>query len=636
MKSNIDHQNLEISISRQVEDAVRDLQPFNFAATTPPDADETLNPLGINYLDNSDLDFSKDAYLNASPAGGDISDECYNFFRQRFIRLTDAVLVDGSTNLDSASNPFLSSYTYPMPFFALRAGTSEKALVGTITRSNDGRAIMSAASEYDLTDAIVFFGESYSTASANALKSSTHSLFATETANDSIARWDETAGQAEIGGDGADNFDLVIPLPFNLATRGLDLFFSVNAKLRDTATADNPIILYVAIYDTTSGNEKFLEADNFSLDVDYIGTAGTEEYECIVIGTFSNGEQVASDIFTVSNVASVLDSDNFLSWDWENAPRVLDFALYRRDTNTGDVVRVFTIYNGETRFFDKNTEGEESVVSFPTAPARREYAYAESLPFIPTSEYKRIPISFRVPPTYLQSATTGIQILRIGVYNDAGNDTRPIVLDRFMLSLAPSLWNRSTRDLERIQTTAPTSGAPDGNQGGAFCFTGHNSIFIKRRLEDEWSQIPIEDAARGMWIYNGINQDRIVDVKVGYSKDLYQVKLSNGINLECTKSERFITSPSDTRGVPLERLTVGHSIQTTFNGVSSTGRIKKIERKTYAEAQKVFTLSLERDKIFAVGTYQPRWWKKPFYKLKSPIVGALAHNRKQFDYNTEL
>jgi hypothetical protein len=638
MKSGLEHQRLEIGLTRQIDDAENTLsQQFNFAAPAPPDEGEVVPNMGVNYIDNSDMDFSTDAYLNAVPVGDDTADECFNFYRQRFIRLTDAELSNASVNLDSVSAPFSASYTYPMPFFALSAGTSEKALVGTITRVSDTRATMSAASQADITDGIVFFGETYAETAAKALKSSDHSLFAAETANDSIPRWDETAGQAEIGGDGADNFDLAIPLPFNLATRGLDFFFSVNMKLRSGAAADNPMILYLGVYDTTAGNEKFLEADNFDLSVFYFGTAGTKTYECVVIGTFFNGEQVASDVVTVTNVSDTLDADNYLDWNWENAPRVLDFALYRKDTATGDIVRVFTIYNGETRFFDKNTEGEETVLTFPTAPARREYAYAESLPFIPTAEFRRIPIYFRVPPTYLQSATTARQILRIGLYNHAANDTRPLVIDRVLLTLPPqSVWNRSSRDLERVQTTAPTSGDPDGNQGGGyFCFTGRNAIFIKRKPSDEWQRIDICDAERGMWIYNGRDADRITDVKIGYAKDLYRVELANDITLECTASERFITSPSDRRGTPLDRLTPGNAIQTVVGGMSYQGKIKKIERKTYLEAQKVYTLSLLRDKIFVVGDYRPRWWKNPIDRIKRPIAGALAHNRKFQDYNIE-
>jgi hypothetical protein len=629
MKSTLEHQRLQVGLERKIEEVTGEGIIRDFPSLTPPDSGDILTQLGVNYIDNSDMDFSHDAYINASPAGGDIADECFGFYRLRFIRITDGVLVNASTTLESASAPFKSSYTYPMPFFALSAGTSEKALVGTLTRVDDDTATMSIASEADLTNAIVFFGESYAETSANALKSSGHSLYAVETANDSIARWDESAGQAEIGGDGVDNYDLVAPLPFNLATRGLDLFFSVNVKLRTGAVCDEPIKLYAGIYDTTSGNEKFLEADNFDLDVTYVGTAGTNEYDLIVIGHFNNGQEVASDVVTVSNVGD-LDADNYLDWNWDNAPRILDFSLYRRDTTSGDIVRVFTIFNGETRFFDKNVEGEETVLTFPTAPVRREYAYAESLPFTPTVEYRRVPLFFRIPPTYLQSATTSRQILRVGVYNDSANDTRPLIIDRVMLSLTESVWNRSTRDMERVQTTAPTAGNPDGNQG-TFCFTGQNRIFIKRRPCEDWQAIPIEQAERGMWIYNGRTEDRITDVKLGFSKNLYSVELANGIRLECTASERFITSPSDRRGTPLERLIVGSSIQTVIGGISYQGRIKKIEPKKYLKEQKVFTLSLLHDKIFVVGDYRAKWWNLKD-RITKPIAGALAHNRKANDY----
>lgn len=630
MKSTLDHQNLEIGLQRQIDEIDSTVVRTDFTTVTPPDSGDILTQLGVNYLDNSDLDFSKDAYVNSTPAGGDVAEECYNFYRQRFIRISDAVLVNASATLTSASSPFKSTYSYPMLFFALSAGTSEKALIGTITRVSDTTATMSVPSQADLSNAIVFFGDAYAETSANSLKSSTHSLFAAnEALNDSIPQWDKTAGQAEIGGNGVDNYDLAIPLPFNLATRGLELFFSVNVKLKSGSDADQPIIFYVGVYDTTSGNESFLEADNFDLTVNYIGTAGANEYEMIVIGRFSNGQEVASDVVTVSNVGT-LDADNYLDWDWNNAPRILDYSLYRRDTGTGDVVRVFTIYNGETRYFDKDVDGSAAVVSFPTAPARREYAYAESLPFYPTSDYRRIPIFFRIPPTYAQSNTTNRQILRIGVYNDAGNDVRPLIIDRPILSLTESVWNRSTRDLERIQTTAPTATVPDGNQF-PYCVAGDVKIIVKDRPDENWRYIEIRDARKGMWIYDGQREDRIVAVKEGMGRT-FKVALSSDISIECTASERFITSSSDRTGTRLDKLAVGDVIISTIDGVNYQSKIESIQ---ISSMQKVHTLSLERGKIFLAGNYKPRWWKSPVRwgkNLLFPVLaGAKLHNRKQ-DY----
>lgn len=637
MKSNLEHQQLEIGLQREILEAqnVAVRSPFDFTTTTPPDTDDTLTNLGINYIDNSDLDFSKDAYVNSSPSGGDDAEECYGFFRQRFIKITDGELSLGSSSLLAESKPFKDFYTYPMPFFALSAGASEKALIGTLTRVDDGHATMSVDSEKDLSNAIVFFGEEYQEITDNSLKAEDHSLFAAETANDAIARWDKTAGQTELGGDGVDNFDLAIPLPFNLATRGLDLFFSVNVKLREGVDITNPVTLYAGIFDTTSGNESFLEADNFDLEVNYIGAAGTEEYECVVVGTFNNGEQVISDVVTVSNAASVLDSDNYLDWNWSNAPRILDFALYRRNTATGEVVRVFTIYNGETRFFDRNTDGEETVSSLPTAPARREYAYAESLPFIPTSEYRRVPIFFRIPPTYDQSTTTDRQVLRIGIYNDGDNSPRPVVLDRFMLSIIESAWNRSPRDLERIQATAPTATIPDGNQHPG-CFVGDTPVIAKLKPNEDWGKIEIQHLTKGAFIYNGRGGDRVLELRESVSSETFEVTLSSGISFECTASERFITSPSDKLGTRFDKLNIGDNIETLIAGVAYRGKISKIKAKRHEKPIKVFTVSLERDKIFLAGDFKPRWWKNPVIWFNSwrkrHLAGAKCHNRKANDY----
>lgn len=631
MKSILDHQLLEIEINRKTTEVAEKIV-FDFTSQTPPDLDQSIPQSSVNYIDNSDMDFSKDAYVNSTPVGGDAAEECYNFYRQRFIRITDGLLIAADTNLNSASAPFKSTYTYPMLFFALAAGTDEKALVGTITRVDDENATMSVASVASITNAIVFFGDAYAATSANAVKATAHSLFAAnEGTNDSITRWDKVAGQIEIGGDSEDIFDVASPLPFNLATRGTDFFFSANVKIRSGADCPNPVVLYVGVYDTTSGNEKFLEADNFDLTVVYVGTAGTNEYDLIVVGRYSNGQQVASDVVNITGVGD-LDADNYLDWDWQNAPNILDFSLYRSNVHTGEIVRVFTIYNGETRFFDHSPSGEETVLSFPTAPARREYSYAESPPFVPTTEFRRVAIFFRVPPTYGQAATTARQILRIGIYNDAGNNTRPMILDRIMFCLQPeSVWNRSSRDLERIQTTTPTATIPDGHHP-TFCFAGNTPIWVKKRLIDDWKRIPISQAEKGQYIYDGLTYDRILKVKESETTKLFRVALSNGIWFECTDTERFITGPADRNGTPLNRLNRGDFIQTVIDGTNYQAKIKEIRQIDYSEPQKIFTLSLERAKIFVAGHYRSfnpitviRQWFKPI------IAGAKAHNRKVDD-----
>jgi len=620
MRLRQENQLMEIGTARKIA-AITSAD--DFTVKEAPDTTDELNQLGINYLDNSDFDFSKDAYINTSPAGGDIAHECFNFFRQRFIRITDAVLTDGSTALLSASNPFDASYSYPMDFFALRAGTDEIALVGTITRVSDAEATMSVSSEADITNGIVFFGDSYAESSATSLKDETHSLFTgVEDTDLNIARWDSDAGQAELG----NGYDIACTLPINLATRGLDLFFSCNVKLRDTVT--DTVILYAGLYDTTTGFTKFLEAANFDLEVSYTGTAGAKTYECIVVGTLNSGEKIVSDIVTVTGVADTLNADNYLQWSWEDAPRILDFALYRKDTSTGITVRVFTIYNGETRFFDRDTDGEE-VTTFPEAPARREYAYAESFPFTPTAEYKRVPLRFRVPPTYDQASTTAPQILRIGCYTA---DERPLIIDRVMLSLTESVWNRSTRDLALIATQTPTAGNPDGNQGIG-CFADGTPVIVKDSPDGVMYHLAIEKVKKGQWIWNGATFDRILRLQRKPASILYSVQLSNGIYFECSPTQKFITSRADKRGTSFGKLIEGDELLTVIDGVAETARIVKKVKVNLYENEMVNTLSLERGKLFLAGYYKGKWYNPFSWRKKH--AGVVAHNAKSTDY-TEI
>lgn len=638
----IEQRNLEQKIGRTIDERFLDIniggvgnQSFPFV--TPPDEDTTTLPSAVNYIDNSELDYSSDAYLNTVPSGGDDGFECYNFYRQRFIRVTDAVFVAASDVVTSASNPFLAAYSYPMYFFAIGAGTGEATLVGTLTRDNDGQATMSLDSEKNITDGELWFSDGIDLTTTNALKSTGHSAFAAnEGANDSIARWDKTVGQAEIGSDAVENWDMSIPLPLNLATPGLPFFLSVNVRLRTGATQSTPVTLFAGIFNTTTGEEQFLEGENFSLSVTVEGTPGTTEYECVVVGTFSNGSQVISDVFTISTAPDTFDASNYLYWNWENAPNILDFALYRKDTSSGITVRVFTIYNGETAFFDKNESGENTVPDLPTLANRRARAYVESLAFTPTSSWVRVLMFFSIPPTYDPSGATGRQVLRVGVLTNNLDSARPVLMDRFMLSFIESSWNRSPRDLSLIATQVPTSTNPDGNQGNTGiirCFHENTPVVVLKN--EKWQSILLKDAEKGMFISSGAGTDRIVGIKDGYSNNFFYVELENGIFFECTASERFITSRADRNGTLITTLSVGDELLSCVRGRIEKTRIKVKSSVYYDEPQKVRTLSLQSGKIFIAGEQRLSWCRK-LIKLFSKtsynqITGALAHNAKSGD-----
>lgn len=606
-------QQLQIGLSGRSESDVP-LLPFD--PNAPPDVVTDQLVIAPNYIDNSDFDFSKDGYINSPMVGGDDAEELYNFYRQRFIKVTDVVVSGSPTaTINAASAPFSSSYSYPMNFVLLNGKTGGEALSGTLTRVSDTQATLSVNAENDITDGVLWFGTALAESSTNAIKASSHSTFATETANTIIPRWDKTNGWVELGSNTADRFDVATPLPVNFIRGGITYYFRGIVAKRSGASLGDPIRLSIGIWDATSGQDRFLESSNFDLSVAVVGTTGSTTYSYVVLGDLDDGTTIISDVVTITNGNATLSASNYNRLTWQNKTGILRFRIYRE---TGGVAkRVFTITNGGGDYNDYGTDEGETLGSLPTASVVRPIAYKVTEGTFNPGDTGWIPvlIPIEIPSTYNTSNTTGKQWLRIGVEGAAG-DARLILLDRIMLSVSDGGWQRSARDFNRILNQNPSSLPTETDQGDTGigrCFPLDTLILVCDADGTNIREMPIGEVDKGMFVVAGSRKiNRVQDILPGVSSALTTIVLSNGVTIRCTPSERFITSRADHNGTPISSLTLGDEIMCWNNG-----RVEKATIECYVTAPEsvdIRTLVLHPGHLFVVGVQNG--------------LGAIAHNRK--------
>jgi hypothetical protein len=606
--SEIERQRLVIAINSHGAQESLSVSILPYDPNASPDADTSTQVIAPNYVDNSDFDFSKDGYLNNPLTGGDAAHECYNFYRQRFIKITDLVATAAGTGVSSASNPFSSSYTYPMDFVLLNGSSGGAALSGTLARVSDSTATLSAAAANNLTDGLMWIGETLAESSAKALKSSVHSLYAAnEGTNARMPRWDKTNGWSEMGSDTQENFDLACPLPINLVRGGLRFYIRVYVSLRAGAATVSPIRLSAGVFDATTGQQRFIESSNLTLDYSVVGATGATTYKYKVIADLDDGTEIESDELTINTGNAVLSSTNYNRLTWTNATGILNFRIYRE---VGGVIkRVFTIRNGSRDFNDYGTDEGETPVSLPTASQRRPIAYAVSPEFNPAGEnvWQWVTITLDIPQTYDTSLTTGKQWLRIGIEGECG-DERMLLVDRVMFSTSNGGWQRSARDLALIANQNPSSLPTSTTQGFPNCFTLDTPVIVCESDGSNMREMSIGETDVGMYVFSGATRvHRIVKIKDSEAKSIINCTLSNGVKFRCSPSERFITSRADHKGTRIDNLTYGDSILCWTNGRVSSETIE--EYVIIHKPETVRTLSLKGGHTFVAG-------------------GAIAHNNK--------
>jgi hypothetical protein len=640
----IQSQQIEIAINQRGGGTTVDEStlPYDPANTS----DENTEPQNIapNYIDNSDFDFSKDDYINSPPVGGDAALESYNWFRQRFIKVTDAVIAGApSTNVASAAGPFKAAYTYPMDFVLLNGDAGGVALQGTLTRVDDNNATLSTAAQNNIASGgVMWFGESLAESSAHALKATGHSTFAAnEGTNTKIPRWDKVNGWLEAGSDTADKFDFACPLALNFIRGGLTFYFRCIVAIRAGSATGNPIRLSVGVWDATASQKRFIESSNLDLTVSPVGTTGATTYKYRVLADMDDGTTIASDEVTIANGNAVLSTSNYNRLTWVNATGIVNLRIYRQ---VGGVIkRVFTIRNGAQDFNDFGSDEGETPPSLPTAGVLRPIAYKVSTQFNPTSEtdWILVKIKLEIPSTYDTSQTSGKQWMRVAVEGDTA-DERMITLDRISLSLSDGGWQRSARDLNRIQNQNPSSTpttTTQGNTGVGTCFTLDTPVVLCDRDGTNQIEVPIgaiDPDRRDQFILDCNRVRRILRVRDGETRTLIRCRLSNSVEWKCSETEKFVTSRTDKRGTRIDQLTFGDTILSWHRWRVRLPYIKRYERIHLTEPITVRTLSLAGGNTFLVGA--STGWRGALERIRNEVRKALslepqftkakAHNEK--------
>jgi hypothetical protein len=227
-------------------------------------------------------------------------------------------------------------------------------------------------------------------------------------------------------------------------------------------------------------------------------------------------------------------------------------------------------------------------------------------------------LKLEIPGTYDTSTTTGKQWLRFGLEGQAGAE-RMVLGDRVMLSTSNGGWARSTRDLNKILNQNPSSLPVDttqGNTGVGTCFTHATPVIVCDKDGQNFRTIPMSELDKGMYVFSGATRvNLVVDIKDGVSQVIILCKLSNGVEWECSPSERFITSRADRKGTRIDDLTLGDSILCWENGRVGSATIEEYAI-LYRETP-VRTPMLKGGRTYVAGHKEgERFW------------GAIAHNLK--------
>lgn len=475
--------------------------------TGVPTASETTTLGSIqNLIDDGEIEFSKDAYINTPLAGGDIGFEAYNWYRQ--------------------------------------------------------------------TVATTLLAES----AANALKYTGHSLFAAnEGANADIPRWENVSGWIEMGAIGT-NYDVACPLPINFVRGGMTFIVQFIHKMRTTTAWPAGLEVAAMFYDNTVAQEKIIEGGVFTVSYALGGAAGATALEYKIVGRTDYGDEIESNVLSITDAPATLTTTDYISLSWAGAPGYIDFDIYKK---VGGVYYLqFTVANGGTSYRDIGAAPLATVAGYPSISTTRARAYVETQGFAPSGTTWAAldpQLIIRVPSTYNTALTTGRQWLRLRL-TGATTDARQLLIDRIGVSTGFGGWARSANDLQAAARN-PSTTASTWEQGGIGIlppdFCPSVDADIDAMVGEDKVKIKAGDVDKGDKVFRRGRVAKVTRARTVWCDNMILVTTANGKSLPYSSMHPVLRSESDRKGLAGSKMKKGDPVDTK-DGASEIESIEEI------------------------------------------------------------
>lgn len=492
-----DSQTLVQMFEKKFQTFERTLKLLSISTATP--ATTTVLASIQNLIDNGEIEWSADAYVNNPLLGGDIGFEAYHWFRQT---------------------------------------TATTALAET---------------------------------AANALKFTGHSLYAAnEGANGDIPRWARVEGWAEVGSTGGTNYDIACPLPVNFVRSGMSFIIQFICKLRTATVLPVGLEMAAMFWDNTVGQQKIIEGSAFALSYTIGGAVGATALEYKIVGRTDYGEEIESNVLSVTDAPATLTPSNYVALSWVGAAGYIDFDIYKKVGAT--YYLQYTVANGGTSYRDQGDAPLATVGGYPSVSITRARAYTETQGFAPSfSAWERTDIVIRTPATYDTSLTTGKQWLRLRI-TGAPTDARQFLIDRIGVSTGYGGWARSANDLRAANIPSTTATVSEQGDIGIHVCPG-----VGMELDGIDNKILTEDVRRGDKLKSRDGQTvEVTRVRFVWCDKMVRVTTDGGKTFECSKTHHLIRGNADTRGLAVSRMEKGRTVQ-TLEGEDTIASIEAIE-----------------------------------------------------------
>ncbi len=548
------------------------------AATAVQAASNTLGAI-LNFLRDGDLSWSKDAYINSPPVGGDTAKEAAHFYTHKATRTnTDYSVTDASPNVSSATAAF--SADDEGNYFTLSGGSTVPAGTTVLTFTDATHIVLSNNVTTTGT------GRTGTITKSKLVEDSAHALSSTgHTVNNAGGtadpQWDKVNGTMQWGS--AKSIDC--PLPRKMAQPSKQMYIGFVAR-KKTSSIVIPagLKLGIGFHDNTVGQRKYLTGGQFTLSAAVVGSpAGTTSRKYKIVATTDWGETYESNevtLATAPNDASYITNSVYVRLDWTPVVGVTVYEIYRL---TGAAyVLAGQIFNGTPGFNEMNNY-LKTVSGYPSTSGSNSRAYVQIKFDDLTIGWQGYTANVPVPQTYDSSVTTDKQWFRLTLSQAlAAGSEQGIEIDKLYVSwnfgnFAPAPEDSAAKnEIDTAATSGTQGGAGTGGGGdvpdpgdGGRCVWEEAPVTI---LDHDGAlvEIPARLVFAGQTILSFDDQGRAVadtveEVLEGETSMLCTIVSENDCLLPCSPDHPIIRNASDVKGIAAVLLRSGDPIL-TFKG----------------------------------------------------------------------